>query len=160
MFAVNSRTIRSAAAVVAAAATLGLAFAAPASAATINQGTVDGAHPADLGCRADQTVIYHTIIRGAGIDQGYVDLMASTHCHAIWAHVHGVRVVSNQTYVPQGYVHRNSDGTNSHLCFAAEGTQDCYTTMLWDKGVTSYAVGIIDPNGATGTQYSNTTPSY
>lgn len=156
----RSRTVRTAAAAMAAAATVGLALATPASAATISQGTVDGAHPADLGCRADQTVIYHTVINGAGIQQGYVDLMASTHCHAIWAHVHGVRVVQNQTYVPQGYVHRNSDGKNSPYCFAGEGTQDCYTTMLWDRGVTSYAVGIVDPNGATGTEYRAQTPSY
>jgi hypothetical protein len=86
--------------------------------------------------------------------------MASTYCHAVWAHIHGVRVVVNQTWVPQGHVHRLSDGQNSPTCYAAEGTQDCYTTMLWDKDVQSYAYGAIDPNGATGAYYSAKTPAY
>ncbi len=134
--------------------------AGPASATTISQSTIDGKHPRDMGCRADQKVIYHVLIKHSGTTYGYVDLMASTYCHAVWAHVHGVTPVSNQTYVPHGHVHRNSDGKNSPTCTAGEGEQDCYTTMLWDKNVTSYAYGEIDPNGAIGQPYSATTPSY
>lgn len=73
-----------------------------------------------------------------------------------------LRAVCGLKYPGDGVkaAHRNSDGKNSPTCFAAEGTQDCYTTMLWDKDVTSYAFGAIDPNGATGTIWTAKTPSY
>jgi hypothetical protein len=151
------RTILAGGALVASAAVMG---AGPAAAVTPTQSTIDGKHPSDMGCRADQKVIYHTLIMNGSTTVGYVDLMASTYCHAVWAHIHGTHVVSNQTWVPQGHVHRNSDGKNSPTCFGGEGTQDCYTTMLWDKGVTSYAYGAIDPNGCCGALYYNRTPNY
>lgn len=139
-------------------ATVGL-LAAP-SAFAISPGDVNGKHPRDVGCRADQKVIYHKLIKGGGTTYGYVDLMYSVHCHAAWAHVHGVKKVWNQTYVPQGFV-RRSDGKQSPTCYAKEGTQDCYTTMLWDKDpFWAHAKGIIDPNGATNTWYSAWTGKY
>jgi hypothetical protein len=142
----------------AAVAVAGLLTAAPAGAAT--QSTIDGKTPSSQGCTADQRVIYHTLIMNGSTAEGYVDIIGSTYCHAAWGHVHGVHVVSNQTWVPAGHVHRNSDGKNSPTCTAGEGKQDCYTTMLWDLNVTSYAYGQIDPNGATGALYSARTPNY
>lgn len=129
----------------------------PASAATF---PLDGDHARDDGCRADQKVIYHTLINDdAGTAVGYVDLMYSVYCHTAWAHVHGTHVVVNQTWVPHGYIHRNYDD-KVYQCTAGEGTQDCWTPMVYDKGMTSYAKGVIDPNGATGALYSARTPSY
>ncbi|MBT9256992.1 YjfA family protein [Phycicoccus sp. MAQZ13P-2] len=155
----RTRTGRLAAAALLAVGTA-VGAAAPAFAA-IGPGDVNGKHPRDVGCRADQQVIYHTIIRdGSGNARGYVDLMYSVHCHAAWAHVHGVKPVANQTYVPQGYVAR-SDGRHSPTCYTPEGGQDCYTTMLWDKDpLKARARGIIDPNGATNTVYAAWTPWY
>ena len=120
----------------------------------------DGHHARDDGCRADQQVIYHTLIPGPnGTNSGYIDLMYSVYCHSAWAHVHGTRVVTNQTWVPHGYIHRNYDG-KQYECTTPEGAQDCYTPMVYDLNMTSYAKGIIDPNGATNTQYSARTPNY
>ena len=150
--------VRTAGLGVAALAAAGLLVAGPANAAT--QSSIDGKTPASQGCTADQKVIYHTLINNGSTAEGYVDLISSTTCHAVWAHVHGVHVVSNQTWVPAGHVHRNSDGKNSPTCSGGEGSQDCYTTMLWDKDVTSYAYGSIDPNGATGAIYTAKTSNF
>ena len=119
----------------------------------------DGHHPRDDGCRADQQVIYHTLIKNGSTAVGYIDLMYSVHCHSAWAHVHGTRVVQNQTWVPHGYIHRNYDG-KEYQCTTGEGEQDCYTPMVYDLNMTSYAKGIIDPNGATNTEFTARTPSY
>lgn len=147
-------------AVASAVGAVAVATAAPAAAATPTQSTIDGKQAYEMGCRADSKVIYHVLIKNsAGTAQGYVDLVASTYCHSAWVHVHGTRVVQNQTYVPHGTVHRNSDG-REYRCTGGEGTQDCYTPMVWDKGVTSYGIGEIDPNGATNTTYKARTASY
>lgn len=149
--------IRRLAAVLMAAAFVAAAAAAPASAATF---PYDGDYARQDGCRADQQVIYHTLIKdNSGTAVGYVDLMYSVYCHTAWAHVHGTHVVVNQTWVPHGHIHRNYDD-KVESCTAGEGTQDCWTPMLYDKGMTSFARGVIDPNGATGDIYAANTPSY
>ncbi|WP_460460365.1 DUF2690 domain-containing protein [Angustibacter peucedani] len=149
-------SMRRAAAVVMAAAAIGVGTASSASATHY---AIDGDRAADHGCRADQQVIYHTLIKNGSTAVGYVDLMYSVKCHGAWAHVHGTRVVSNQTWVPHGLIHRNNDGVQ-YGCTAGEGTQDCWTPMVYDKGLSAYAQGTIDPNGATNTQYTARTPSY
>jgi hypothetical protein len=150
------RSIRRAAAVGMTVAALGVGTAASAAAANFPH---DGHRAYEDGCRADQQVIYHTLIKNGSTSVGYVDLVYSVACHTAWAHVHGTRVVSNQTWVPHGLIHRNYDG-KQFGCTAGEGTQDCYTAMVYDKGMTSYAKGTIDPNGATNAQYSARTPNY
>jgi hypothetical protein len=143
--------------VLGAAAVMTVALASPAPAAVFPH---DGHRAADDGCRADQKVIYHVLIKDtAGTAVGYVDLMYSVYCHTAWAHVHGVRTVVNQTWVPHGLIHRNYDGVQ-YSCTTPEGAQDCWTPMVYDKGMTSYARGTIDPNGATNTQYTQRTPNY
>ncbi|MFC6007998.1 DUF2690 domain-containing protein [Angustibacter luteus] len=119
----------------------------------------DGNFAREDGCRADQQVIYHTVIYQGSTAVGYIDLMYSVHCHSAWGHVHGTRTVQNQTWVPHGYIHRNYDG-KQYQCTTAEGAQDCYTPMVYDLNMTSYAKGIIDPNGAAGTEFTARTPSY
>ncbi|MGN6300883.1 MAG: DUF2690 domain-containing protein [Angustibacter sp.] len=119
----------------------------------------DGNRAYEDGCRADQQTIYHRLIKKDGNAIGYVDLMYSLKCHTAWAHVHSSITVVNQTWVTHGLIHRNYDG-KQFPCTGTEGSNDCYTAMVYDKGMTSWARGTIDPNGATNTQYSNTTPSY
>lgn len=131
-------------------------FATAAQAATFPH---DGNRAYEDGCRADQQVIYHKNINKDGSAIGYVDLMYSVYCHTAWAHVHSSITVVNQTWVTHGTIHRNYDG-KEYYCTGAEGSNDCYTPMVYDKGMTSYAKGGIDPNGATNAYYSAQTSSY
>jgi hypothetical protein len=74
------------------------------------------------------------------------------------ATVLGAAVV-NQTWVTHGTIRRVNDGT-AYGCTGDEGSQDCYTPMVYDKGMLSNASGLIDPHGALNPKYANQTPSY
>lgn len=150
------RTIARAAGALVAALVLTTNAAAAAQAATFPH---DGNRAYEDGCRADQQTIYHRTIYNGSTAIGYVDLMYSVYCHTAWTHVHSIYTVTNQTWVTHGTIHRNYDG-KEYYCTGAEGSQDCWTPMVYDKGMTSYAKGGIDPNGATNAYYSATTPSY
>ena len=120
----------------------------------------DGHRAYEDGCRADQQVIFHKLIKDEyGNAVGYVDLMYSVYCHSAWAHVHSVRTQVNQTWVTHGRIHRNYDG-KEYGCSGVEGGNDCYTPMVYDKGMTSYAWGEVDPNGCCGQPYDARTDSY
>jgi Protein of unknown function (DUF2690) len=152
----NLRRLGRGVTVLGAAAVLAFSYTTSAQAATFPH---DGHQAYQDGCRADQQTIYHRTIMAGSTAIGYVDLMYSVNCHTAWAHVHSIYTVVNQTWVTHGTIRRINDGT-SYRCTGDEGSQDCYTPMVYDKGMMSYATGEIDPNGATGADYSNQTPSY
>jgi Protein of unknown function (DUF2690) len=152
----NLRRLGRAATVLGTSAGLAVAFTTSAQATTFPH---DGHQAYQDGCRADQETIYHRTITAGSTAIGYVDLMYSVNCHTAWAHVHSIYTVVNQTWVTHGTIHRVNDD-QKYSCTGAEGSQDCYTPMVYDKGMASYASGEIDPNGAQNTNYSNQTPSY
>jgi len=120
------------------------------AATTISKSTIDGKMPAAMGCKADQKTIYHKLIKnGAGTPLGYIDLMASNHCHSVWAHVHST---SKTRDIFAQIVRKNG----SSYAAGATGTTDLNTQMLWDKGTTSHAIGMIaTPNGTFKVQTAN-----
>jgi hypothetical protein len=152
-----SRNLARTVGALAAAVVVATGFATSAQAATFPH---DGNRAYEDGCRADQQVIFHKLINNdAGNAVGYVDLMYSVNCHTAWAHVHSSITQVNQTWVTHGTIHRNYDD-KEYRCTGTEGSNDCYTPMVYDKGMTSYAVGAVDPNGATGAYYQAKTASY
>lgn len=80
---------------------------------------------------------------------GWIELRYSSVCRTAWA-----RVYSYNGYQPSvafsstAKVHRNSDGLQYSCTFTTAGQHSCYTKMVNDSGVTSYAWGEID-NGLT-----------
>ena len=153
-----SRTIVRAGLAAAAALLMAAGSTASAQAATYQ---LDGKRAYEAGCRADQQVIYHRLLKSKATGEvyGYVDLVYSVHCHTAWAHVHSTRTVVNQTWVTHGKITRNNDGVH-YGCTGKEGSNDCYTAMVYDKGMTAFAYGAVDPNGASGDVFENHTPSY
>lgn len=116
----------------------------------------DGDHAYQDGCRADQEVIYHRYIRdSAGNLYGYVDLMYSPSCITTWAHVHADFAALGDTV--QGTIIRNYDG-KEYSCYGYNGTSDCWTPMVYDQNMTSYAVGVIQDPGNYGMRAA--TPSF
>ncbi|WP_458535146.1 DUF2690 domain-containing protein [Oryzihumus sp.] len=61
--------------------------------------------------------------------------MYSVNCHTAWAHVHSSTTQVNQTWVTHGTIHRNYDD-KEYGCTGTEGSNDCYTPMVYDKGMT------------------------
>jgi hypothetical protein len=142
----------------AAAATLTmLGGVTPADAATYSP--MDGHYAYEFGCRADQQVIYHKVLyNGGGTALGYIDLMYSVNCHTAWAHAHSVSATS-ETWALYAIIHRNRDD-RQEVDLVKNGGHDAYSEMLYDKGMTSYAQIIIDPNGCCGVEYQTKTSSY
>jgi hypothetical protein len=78
-------------------------------------------------------------------------------CHTAWA-----RLTLNFTEGPCGnatagydcqhaYVVRNNDG-RTYKCTISQGQSQCYTPMVYDKGMTSYAQAEIDSAGGAANQ--------
>jgi hypothetical protein len=119
---------------------------------------IDGDFAYQDGCRADQEVIYHKVLNLNGSAIGYVDLMYSVNCHAAWAHAHSVQPSSDH-WALHAEIHRTNDGkVYDHQ--AAAGAQDVWSQMVYDKGLSSYAEIIIDPNGCCGVEYHTQTSAY
>jgi hypothetical protein len=128
---------------------LALAGAGPAQAAPY-----DGQNPEGSSCNNSRTFTARTadvkITSGAsrGAVLGRIELRYSPTCRTVWA-----RLVNYMNYVPgdqhrgDPYIHRNSDGKEYGRlqCDRPSGRNTvCWTRMLNDANVTSYAIGLID----------------
>ncbi len=134
--------LRQLVAVTAAIICLSAATAVPAVAATASSSPT-GNDPISAGCGNDATT---TNLKNFPGSAGYIELRYSPHCRAAWA-----RITSTIEYEPgiQGSggveVRRNSDG-KTYSCKLPSYVKhpSCYTKMVNDAGVTSYAQGDLD----------------
>ncbi|TDU04990.1 uncharacterized protein DUF2690 [Streptomyces sp. 846.5] len=135
------------------AATLALSLPTQASAATY-----DGQDPAASGCSSTAvTAKSAPIYRGDGAQVGTIQLRYSTKCRTVWA-----RIITPYN-AGIAVVHRNTDNateacpinTNTLKWSSSLGDYSCYTPMLNDANVTSYAWGQVDgPWGSTTVAYT------
>ena len=111
--------------------------------------TCDGKDPA-VYCNDGVTVA------STGVGPAYLELRYSPTCRSVWARI------SNAGYDPASQlagwaqIHRNSDG-RAYRCSVYSGSTGCYTMMLNDANVTSYAEGWYD-SGVR--EYYSRTTSY
>ena len=122
----------------------------------------DGKDPVSSGCSStaitaeDREIITSD---GRGVT-GVIQLRYSTACRTVWARIINSFTPSNSN--AEGSVFRNSDSNVEsclHLTYSSSlGNYSCYTAMLYDGGVTSYAVGTIDL--INGPNSYGRTPSY
>jgi len=124
-----------------AAGTAALAAAGPASAANY---PYDGQGPAATGCANTQHVVQSAPFTNSSGAYGYLKLVYSTACATTWAEVD-----SDFPYVPSergagsATIHRTQDG-KEYSCTIPSGKTTCHTAMVYDNGLTSYAVGDLD----------------
>lgn len=118
-------------------ATAGLVSASPVSAATYDGQT------AGVGNSCDRSAV---TVRQADIGTlGWVELRYSTTCLTTWARVYSYNGYQpSVAYDASAVIHRNSDGRQYSCAFSYAGQTYCYTPMVNDNGVTSYAWGEID----------------
>jgi hypothetical protein len=101
----------------------------------------DGQDPIASGCASTASTPRSVPIRANGTVVGRVDLRYSSGCRTVWG-----RVLAYYTpYQAVAYVYRNSDGAFQRCANAAWSNTlfayTCYTLMLNDANVTSYAWG-------------------
>lgn len=117
----------------------------------------DGQNPETAGCAADaQTMESAQVVTPQGVHIGIIELRYSLTCHAGWA-----RLTLNYTepdcgnptagYACAGANEiRNNDG-RVESCLIYQGQTQCYTDMLYDKGLTSFAEAVFDTVSGAGT---------
>jgi hypothetical protein len=102
--------------------------------------TYDGRDPISSGCARSAITARQASIYAGSTRVGVAQLRHSTSCRTVWG-----RTIAY--YSPKGLtqVKRNSDGAyQSCVDFtwtSSLGGYSCYTPMLNDRGVTSYATG-------------------
>jgi hypothetical protein len=134
------------------AALMGISFFATSGSAQAY--SYDGQNPASTGCGSDATTMESArMVNHAGVDFGVIELRYSINCHTAWARLtldDGQQWCGNAS---AGYacstatIVRNNDG-RAYTCTIYTGQHQCYTAMVYDKGLTSYARGVHD--SATG----------
>lgn len=136
----------------------GLATASPAHAGNYSYDNVP--HTRFAVCKNSERRIYaHYLVRNYTTNDyssASIELWYSTACRTVWAHVKGT--TSIDPYDSEGGVARitrNNDG--KALRCSVESGSSCYTNMLYDAGMTSFAGGSDDTGALI---YSWRTPSY
>ncbi|MEU6976012.1 MULTISPECIES: DUF2690 domain-containing protein [unclassified Streptomyces] len=113
--------------------------------------TYDGADPASTYCGGTTSTVKSATIYGPNdsYNRGTIELRYNSACRTTWARI----TLTN----PQGWcgnasagvacalaqVTRNSDG-RTYSCHVPQGSTSCYTPMVNDAGVTSYAYAELD----------------
>ena len=146
------------------AATLGLGLIASAGSASATT-SYTGLDPIATGCATGAVTMESATVHGLdGATVGTVELRYNTSCHAGWARL----TLTGPLQVCNGHapawgcdtasalIHRNSDGTEEG-CSVTPGQTSCWTNMVDDLNVTSYAKGSFYSIDKT---YTATTPSY
>ncbi|MFC6080527.1 DUF2690 domain-containing protein [Sphaerisporangium aureirubrum] len=90
------------------------------------------------------------------LGQAILELRYSRACRATWARISNAPWVVNDTFASFARVVRNSDGRTYSCTVPRDGTS-CYTRMVNDANVTSYAYGEWDSGARV---YSGRTGSY
>ncbi|MEU9475244.1 DUF2690 domain-containing protein [Streptomyces sp. NPDC048191] len=127
----------------------GVGLAMVAATGVSNAYTYDGSDPSSTGCASGATTVESATVRNSQGSVGTIELRYSVACHTAWA-----RMTLNQTAgacgnasagydCAHGFVTRNNDG-RSYSCTIYQGQTQCYTPMVYDKGMTSFAEGVKD----------------
>ncbi|WP_043663205.1 DUF2690 domain-containing protein [Streptomyces xylophagus] len=120
-------------------AAAGTAIATPASAAGCYGSSCEGKDPAAY-CQSDAI----TPSNGAvWLGPAYVELRYSPSCRAAWARISHAPYVPQDQSTPWATVHRTSDG-KEYTCSVPQGATGCYTKMVNDINVKSFAKGMYD----------------
>ncbi|MEO3807477.1 DUF2690 domain-containing protein [Sphaerisporangium sp. B11E5] len=90
------------------------------------------------------------------LGQAILELRYSRACRAAWARISNAPWRVNDTFVSFARIIRNSDG-RTYTCSVPQGGTSCYTLMVNDANVTSYAYGEWDSGARV---YSGRTGSY
>jgi len=133
-------------------AAAGTAIATPANAAGCYGSSCEGKDPAAY-CQSDAITPSNGAI---WLGSAYVELRYSPSCRAAWARISQADWVPQDQHAPTVTVHRTSDG-KEYSCAVAAGATGCYTKMVNDIGVKSYAKGFYDGGART---WSGSTGSY
>jgi Protein of unknown function (DUF2690) len=140
-------------------AILGVIGLSAATAQPVAAATYDNVNPDGNACQNTAIVARHKdILDNQNKIAGYVELRYSTACRTVWARVHGPKGSQGDSYGPRGYVHRNSDGKQLSVIHCDSTGTNCWSNMLNDAGVTSYAHGNVDESSAG--PFEATTTSY
>ncbi|MFI7385890.1 DUF2690 domain-containing protein [Streptomyces sp. NPDC049813] len=111
--------------------------------------TYDGQDPTAAGCGSDATTVQSAVVKNANSRFGVIEMRYSLKCHTGWA-----RLTLDYTQSACGnasagydcahaYIIRNNDG-RQYGCTINKGQTQCYTPMVYDKGLTSFAQAAID----------------
>jgi len=127
---------------------------------TAQAATYDGADPIATGCANTAITAKASNIYNEGVTViGQIQLRYSTACRTVWA-----RILAYDTpYQATGGVTRDTD-LYTFYCHnptwsSSLGAYSCFTKMLNDRNVTSYAYGYAAQYYG-GTVFYNDTPSY
>lgn len=136
-----------------------LAVATPASAATrgseqtvqaCSGSACDGRDPA-VYCQSDARTV-----ESIRLGQALLELRYSPGCRAAWARISNAGYNTYNQFTPWATVHRNSDG-REYTCYVPRNGTSCYSRMVNDANVTSYAKGEFDTGARI---YKGRTASY
>ena len=126
------------------------AVAVTGGSAQANTYTYDGADPASTYCGGTtSTPSSATITYSDGSYAGTISLRYNSGCRTVWAKI---TIPNPQTPCGTGttdhdcakaVIHRDKDGAELS-CSVPAGSTSCYTNMLNDANMTSYAYGILD----------------
>ncbi|WP_330458199.1 YjfA family protein [Streptomyces sp. NBC_00820] len=127
----------------------GLGLAMVAATGVSSAYTYDGSDPSASGCASGASTVESATVKNSNVTFGTIELRYSLACHTAWA-----RLTLNYTQGACGnaaagydcqhaYVVRNNDG-RSYGCTIFQGQTQCYTPMVYDKGMTSFAQAQID----------------
>lgn len=129
------------------------ATAAPADPVTImacSGSACDGKDPA-VYCQSDADTV-----QSIRLGQALLELRYSLSCRAAWAKISNADWEPYSQFASFAVIHRNSDGREYRCTVPSTGTS-CYTPMVNDRNVTSYAYGEWDSGAFV---YSGRTASY
>ena len=126
--------------------TLALTAALPLflGAGTAQAATYDNVDPTSTSCaNTASTVKSASLVASDGTVVGSIELRYSSACRTVWARVNGSGYRQYDSAGPGGEVIRNSDGKTLSTIHCNSSHSSCYSNMLNDAGVTSYARGFI-----------------
>ncbi|ANP55467.1 hypothetical protein J2Z21_006578 [Streptomyces griseochromogenes] len=109
----------------------------------------DGGDPSSAGCAGRATTVESATVENAHSAFGTIELRYSAACHTVWARLtldHTQPACGNASagYACAGAsVIRDDDGRR-YGCTIHQGQSQCYTPMVYDKGMTSFAEGAVD----------------
>ncbi|MFI8966571.1 DUF2690 domain-containing protein [Streptomyces sp. NPDC053493] len=122
--------------------------------------TYDGSDPASLGCGGTTSTVQSAAMTDPhGNRLGTLELRYNSGCRTAWARItmdytqDACGTSSAGVACPKAWVIRNSDG-RSYNCTVSAGNRSCYTPVVNDAGVSSYAQSYTDTAG--GTKYTRT----
>jgi hypothetical protein len=116
-----------------------------ADAGAASAATYDGQAPASTSCWNDRRIESSTYLySGSYQSDAIIDLYYSPSCRTTWARIeHGTIAQPGDNIGGIAQIIRNSDG-RTYSCNVTSTSGTCYTAMVNDANVTSYAYGVED----------------